>query len=206
MSAARIVCVTLGLLLAAGCAHAPAPVPLTATWPTSADDYDAVTTAWTRDASLRNGYQETARIDATFKSPTWRMANVERNAKLQGLGDADRAELLQRAHDDDDKFYEVEIVLTTWERRMNDLDRGAKSVWQISLFDDQGHRVVATKIDRDHRPKQAIAAEFPASNDFSQAYVAYFPKLIAVLGPSTHQVRLRASSPLGALDVSWDAP
>ena len=41
MSAARIVCVTLGLLLAAGCAHAPAPVPLTATWPTSADDYDA---------------------------------------------------------------------------------------------------------------------------------------------------------------------
>ena len=207
MSVARIICATLGLLVAASCGDHIGPVPLLATWPASVknDNYEAVTAEWTRTAKLHSGYQEAARIDATFKSPTWRLAQVDRNAKLQGLGDADRAEMLQRAHDDDDKFYEVEIVLTTWERRMNDLDRLAKSVWQISLFDDQGHRIAATKIDRDRRPKQVIAADFPASNDFSQAYLVYFPKLIPLLGPSTHQVRLRASSSLGALDVTWDA-
>ena len=99
--------------------------------------------------------------------------------------------------------YEVELMLTTWDRKENDLDRGTRSVWHVVLVDDQGAEIAPIEIVKDKRPAYVLKAEFPAYGDFSTAYVARFPRTTPVLGANVHQVRLRMSNERGGLEVAW---
>ncbi|MBV8761894.1 MAG: hypothetical protein JO257_31665 [Deltaproteobacteria bacterium] len=196
----------LAVLLAA-CTPKPADVRLTEDWPAHAStDYDMVTFNWTRTAVMRGQYQEVLDLAATFKSPEWRAAHAARDADHRGLTGEERDKRLAQAQAEMAGPYEVELMVTTWDRRENDLDRGKKSVWHVVLVDEAGREIEPLEIVKDKRPTFTVRSEFPALGDFAQPYIARFPRTPPILGPSVHSIRLRVSGERGGVEVAWNAP
>lgn len=193
--------VGLGL---AGCGGA-SPVVFGETWPSQVGSYQEVTAAWTRHAELNAGYQEALVVDATFKSAEWRAASIDRTARLGGFDSTQRAALTQQAQKELAESYEVQLLVTTWDRRENDLHRGARSVWKVVLIDDAGVAIEAATIERDRRPENVLRAEFPALGDFSQAYIAKFPKRVDVMRPGARAFKVRIWGARGAVEMVWRA-
>jgi hypothetical protein len=102
--------------------------------------------------------------------------------------------------------FEIEVMLATWDRRENDLDRGKKSVWRVVLLDDKGNEIEPLEIIKDRRPTFVVRADFPALSEFATPYIVRFPRAAAVFGPTAKQVRLRLSSSRGGVEVDWVAP
>jgi hypothetical protein len=183
------------------CGPRPGPVRLTEEWPAQpASDYDDVVFNWTRTAVLRGQYQEVLDLAATFKSPEWRAAHALRDAEHRNLNAQAREQRLAQAQADMAGPYEVELMVTTWDRRENDLDRGKRSVWTVRLLDDQGMEVEPLEIVKDKRPERIIRAEFPQMSGFAIAYVARFPRDKIT---TTANLRLHMSSPKGGVRLVW---
>ncbi len=193
----------LALVALAACGGAAPAVRLDEGWPQQVPDYEDTTSAWTRHGSMRDEFQEAMSVDAIFKSPDWRAAHASRDAEHRKLAGPARDAVLAQAQADMAGPYEVELLLTTWDRRENDLDRGKKSVWHVALVDEQGNEIAPLEIVKDKRPTYVLHAEFPAYGDFSTAYVARFPHDKPVLGTSVRAVRLRLSSERGGVEVAW---
>ena len=191
------------LVLAAGCATAEPSVKLTDQWPAKAGDYDGVTDAWTRSAELHRDYQQVLRLTGTFKSPDWRAAHAIKEADNRRLvGDA-RDQLLAQAQAEAAGPYEVELLVSTWDRTENDLDHGKRSVWHVVLIDETEHEIVPLEIVRDKRPRQVVESEFPLLRDFTIPYIVRFPRDKPVLGESVKKLRLRMSSERGGVELTW---
>jgi hypothetical protein len=202
----RALVIVIVIAIAAACGSRPPRVSLADTWPTRVEDYGDVTERWTRKTELQTSYQQVLELAATFKSPEWRAARAARDAKFRGLEGEARDAVFAQAQADMAGPWEVELLVTTWDRRENDLDRGKKSVWRVVLLDDQGQEIEPLEIVKDKRPAFTVRADFPEYGDFATAYIARFPRDKAVLGPNVRQVRLRMSSPRGAVQVAWQAP
>jgi hypothetical protein len=196
----------LVLVVLIACGSESPPVRLTDQWPAQAGDYFAMTRTWTRTASVYGHYQEVLDLAATFKSPDWRAAHAVHDADLRGLVGPQRDQALAQAQADNAGPYEFELMVTTWDRRENDLDRGKKSVWSVVLVDQQGHEIAPLEIVKDKRPPYTVRAEFPALGDFAVPYVVRFPRTPPVLGPDARSFRLRMSGERGAVELLWAAP
>ena len=206
MMRALVLLVLLGFI---GCGPAVPKVPLGETWPAQPpppDDYEDITEKWTRVKNLRDQYQEVLELAATLKSPEWRAVHAARDAEHRKLTGAARDARLAQAQAEMAGPYEIQLMVTTWDRRENDLNRGKKSIWRVVLVDDQGTEIEPIEIVKDKRPAFTVRADFPAYGDFATAYVARFPRDKAVLGPGVRQVRLRMSSSRGGVEVAWEAP
>src|SRR6184192_3180188 len=147
MKGALLLLVTIGF---GACGGSPPKVNLTDTWPTTPPpSYDDATAMWTRKSMLRGQYQEVLELAATFKSPEWRAARAVRDANNRDLQGDPRQQFMAQAQADAAGPYEVELMVTTWDRRENDLDRGKKSVWGVVLIDEQGNQVEPLEIIKD---------------------------------------------------------
>ncbi len=196
--------IAIAIVLAA-CGGETVSISLHDEWPAKAGGYEAVTDAWTRTTDLRGEYQEVLSLSATFKSPAWREAHAERDAANRMLKGEQRTQRIAQAQAEMAGPWEIEMMVTTWDRRENDLDRGNKSIWHVALVDEAGNEIVPLEIVRDKRPNYTLHAEFPAFGDFATAYIARFPRTTAVLGPDVHAVRLRMSSERGGVELTWTA-
>src|SRR4051812_5388354 len=105
------------LALTWACGSTPPKVQLTEEWPARAGRYEAVTADWTRSTTLRGAYQEVLDLSATFKSPEWRAAHAEREADHRRLTGQAKDQLLAQAQAEMASPYEVELLVTTWDRR-----------------------------------------------------------------------------------------
>jgi hypothetical protein len=200
---------SLILVVLAACGASVVRKPLTDDFPAAPldpDDYLDVTEDWTRTSTLRGQYQEVLEVAATLKSPEWRAAHAARDAEHRGLVGAARDQRIAQAKADAAGPFEFQLMVTTWDRRENDLDRGQKSTWRVRLLDANGNEIEPLEIIKDRRPAFVVRTEFPAFGDFAQAYILRFPREANVLGPNVKQVRLRVSGERGGLEVSWDAP
>jgi hypothetical protein len=159
--------------------------------------YQRVTAEWTRKTNLRGPYQEVLQLAAIYKSPAWRLAHAEKDAKARGLAGPAREQRLAQAQADAAGPIEVELLVTTWDRRENDLDRGAKSVWRVRLIAADGTEVEPIEILKDRRPALIVRAEFPALGDFATPYVVKFPR-------KEGAIRVRVSSERGGVEVGWN--
>jgi hypothetical protein len=194
----------IALALLAACGAAPHPIRLTDDWPsTCGGDYHSITNAYTRRGTMRGEYQEALDLAATLKGPEWRAVHAARDADHRGLTAEGKAQACDQAKADAAGPYEVELMVTTWDRRENDLDRGKKSVWRVVLVDEQGKEIEPLEIVKDKRPTMTVRAEYPVLGDFAVAYVARFPREAAVLGPNAHAVKLRMSSERGGVELEW---
>lgn len=200
----------LGLALAAGCGGGPAatgPASLAGTWPEQPDDYRQVTERWTRRGILRSATEQVLEVFATLKSPEWHAAHVAYLAETEQLTAAARAELATNAQLAATQGpYEVALMMTTHDRRENDLDKGDRSVWRVVLTDAQGNALAPVEIVRDRRPRGVIAAELPYLNDFAVPYILRFPRDLALMGPDAKQIALKISSARGAVTLIWLDP
>jgi hypothetical protein len=196
------------LLVLVACGAKAEPVDLSETWPSRApdpDDYKDVTENWTRKESMRGEYQETLEVAATIKSPEWRAVHAARDAKHRMLEGAARDQRIAQAQAEMAGPYEVELMVTTWDRRENDLDRGERSVWRVRLIDDAGNEIAPIEIVKDKRPANTVRADFPALGDFATPYIARFPRDKPIMGPGVKLVRLRMSSSRGGLELAWQS-
>ena len=188
----------------AACGSTPA-LQLTDTWPAHPGSYDAVTSAWTRSAQLHADYQEVLDVVATFESADWRAAHAVHDANLADLTGPARLQAMAQAQAAAAGPYEIELMVTTWDRRENDLDRGKNSVWRVVLVDDLGHEIQPIEIVKDRRPPYTVRAEFPALGDFAVPYIVRFPRTPPVFGPQVRAVKLRMSSERGGVELTWAA-
>jgi hypothetical protein len=195
----------LGAAIAAGCGTVPR-VPLTDTFPDCGGDYEDVTAAWTRTEILRGEYQEMLNVSATFKSPQWRAAHAARAARHKGLDATATAALCTAEKTTYDAGHEIELIVTTWDRKENNLHRKQNATWKVALINDAGQIVEPTKIERDRRAVHEIRSEFPEHDTFAEAYVAHFPREPAVTGPSARAIKLRVYGSRGAIELVWQAP
>lgn len=194
------------VVAAAACGSTDPRVRLSGEWPRRAGAYDTVVQEWTRSAVLRGSYQEVMELTATLKSPEWHAAHAEKDANNRGLVGEAREQRLAQAQAEAAGPWEFELMVTTWDRRENDLDRGKRSVWRVTLLDAQGKEIVPLEIVKDKRPAFVVRSEFPALGDFATPYVIRFPREVNVLGPDVRRVQLRISGERGGLQVNWDAP
>ncbi|MBS1119244.1 MAG: hypothetical protein H6Q90_1472 [Deltaproteobacteria bacterium] len=166
---------------------------------TGQSPYQRVTSEWTKTTSLHHSYQDVLELAATFKSPEWRTAYAIKDAEARGLSGPAREQRLAQAQADAAGPLEIELLVTTWDRRENDLDRGKKSVWRVRMLDDAGAEIEPLEVIKDKRPMFVLRAEFPALGDFATAYVARFPRP----AQPPRALRIRVSSERGGVQLEW---
>lgn len=202
---ARVVVVAIAALLCAACAKTPQPVDLAADWPSELRAYPDVERDWTRSGDFVHRFNKLLEVHATFKSPEWRAAWVAMQAREKHLPPAERDALLAEHKAEHADHYEMLLLVSTYDGRENDLQKGDKSVWRVALIDDRGNQVVPSSIKRDRRPDSVIKAEHPLMNDFAQAYVVTFPRTIEVLRGDADRFSLRVSGSRGGVELTWQA-
>ena len=194
----------LGLVLV-GCGAAIPKRELCGTWPATATDYEATTEAWTSKARIADVYQEILEIAVVFKSPQWRAAYANRDAYFRKLEGPAREARMAQAKAETAGPYEVALLVTTWDRRENDLDRGEKSIWRVALIDEAGNEIKPLEIVKDKRPAFTVRTDYPAYGDFATAYTARFPRDTELFGPGAKRIRLRMTGVRGGVEVTWSA-
>jgi len=162
------------------------------------NQYERVTNDWTRKTTLQTPYQQVLQVVAVYKSAEWRTAHAEKDAHDRGLTGAARDQTLAQARADAAGPLEIELLVTTWDRRENDLDRGKRSSWRVRLLDPSGTEIEPMEILKDKRPLNVVRSEFPAMTDFATAYVVRFPRPAQPV-----PLRLRVSSERGGVEVAW---
>ena len=188
------------------CAAADPRVALDATWPTQAPNYDATYQAWTRHGELHQDYQEVIAVDATLYAPAWRAALADRARRSNEASEADFGKAVAAAQADAAAHIKVSLVVTTWDRRENNLARGAQAAWQLQLVDDAGHLWSPTAVVQDRRSEHVLRAEHPTLRDFSSVYTATFDATTPLFGNGAKQVTLRVFGPRGKVALVWRAP
>jgi hypothetical protein len=178
-------------------------VNLSGSWPDEPRSYDQVTRDWTREDKLVSDFDAVIEVHATFKSPEWRTAYVARVAKLQSLQEEERAALLEAQKQAAAKHHEFELLVSTYNPKENDLQKGARSQWRIVLADDQGNEVTPANVKRDRRPRAVIESLFPTVPDFAEAYEVKFPRDAEVLRPDAKKFTLTLSGVRGAVKMVW---
>lgn len=166
-----------------------------------ANPYERVTDSWTRKGEMRQRYQEALTVAVTYKSLQWREAFARKTAEDRGLEGPALEQQLAQAKADDAGPIEFQMIVVTWDRRENDLDRGKKSVWKVRLLDEQGMEIEPLEIIKDKRPDYIIRAEFPEMKNFAVAYIVRFPR-DKVPNPSAN-LRMHMSSPRGGVRLVW---
>jgi hypothetical protein len=194
------------IVMIAACGAPAHRIAFSDDWPTRVARFDEVSDAWTRTVKMRSGYEESLTLQATFKSPEWRAARIARDVGYAHMSDAAATDLVGKEQASLADHYEVELIVTTWERRENDLDRGERSVWHLSLVDDDGTEVQPIEVVRDKRPREVLLADFPEFGDFAIAYVAKFPKKTDVFRTGAKKVSLHMWSARGGVELAWAAP
>jgi hypothetical protein len=207
---ARVLPLVLVVVLVAACSSAPPPVQLSDRWPARAGDYRDVSRKWTRHGrqhsspdSHGNIIDQTVDVFATFKSPEWRAAYVRYRAERNKLPPSEVAAMTARQQSDAQQGYEVMLLVATYDKRLNDLQKGARSVWRVALVDASGAEIVASEIKRDRRPRSEIATDFPDLGDFYEPYVARFPHTVDLLRPDAHRFSLKVTSSQAGVELVW---
>jgi hypothetical protein len=198
-------------VLAPACVRSLPPVQLSDQWPAEAGDYQDVTRKWTRHGRERSGpnahgghpFEQTLDVAATFKSPEWRAAYVKFRAERNMLPASEVAALTAREKSEAADHYEVMLLVATYDRRINELQKGARSIWRIALVDAAGAEIVASEIRRDRRPRSEIAADFPHLADFHQPYIARFPRTVNLLRPDANRMSLKMTSSQVGVELVW---
>ncbi len=197
---------SLSLVTTMACAAAEPRVALVDAWPTVAPTYQAAYQTWTRHGELHDDYQQVIIVDATLHAPAWRMAKAARARDQANQNQADYAKTLVDAQADAAAHHGITLIVTTWDRRENNLTRGAQAAWHMTLSDDAGHTWTPTAVVQDRRSEHILRAEYPTLRDFSAVYIATFDGSTKLLGNGAKTITLRVYGARGAVDLHWRAP
>jgi hypothetical protein len=194
-------------LLLCGCAGAPVKVSLGEPSPApTAKDYVGELKRWTRHGHLFSDFDQALDVDATFRSPEFRAAYAAKYIDIYRIGDENKARIRGEILSDGADSYEFHVETATHDYPLNDLST-QKSIWRLSLIDDQGHEVSPKQVIG-LRERRALDAEFyPYTNVFSRGWTLRFPRARAdgtpLVGADTKALTLRIAGPQGSVDLLW---
>ena len=205
----RFLACALGVLFA-GCASArPPSVDFSeATKTYRNEDYQATFEAWTRHAKMVQDIGTVMEIWATFKSWDFRQAYVAKYAKAYDLADGERDEIAKSQKEMARAAYEIHLVAQSTNDRWNDFERRT-SPWRITLLDGTGAELAPTSIKFEKLPEVYEYEFFPTRTLFSRTYTLRFvhPEGTgeSFTGPQSGRMILRVASPMGKVEVTWEA-
>lgn len=171
-------------------------------------DYGAVHDAWTRHAKLVQDIGTVMEIWATFKSWDFRQAYVAKYAKTYDLPDSEREALAKSQLETARAVYEIHLVAQSTNDRWNDL-ASKRSPWRLTLLDGTGAELAPTTIKVEKLPDAYESEFFPSRTPFSKTYTVRFVRPDATgesfVGPQSGRLILRLASPVGKVEVTWEA-
>ena len=172
------------------------------------EDYEGVFEAWTRHAKMLEDVGTVIEIWATFKSWDFRQAYVAKYAKVYDLADGERSALAKSQMETARAIYEIHLVAQSTNDRWNDFDRRT-SPWRITLLDGTGAELAPTSVKVEKLPEIYEYEFFPTRTLFSRTYTLRFVrpegKEESFTGPESGRMILRVASPMGKVEVAWDA-
>jgi hypothetical protein len=170
--------------------------------------YNAEMNRWTRSVKIYDGMVARIYLNATYKTPSFRDAYVERYAKSLELEPDYRAALAEREREVSERFNEFFITVYTPEAAWDDLDR-ADSVWRLYLETGEGERLSPVSVTRAAPAAVSVLRElFPYFDPWSTAYIVKFPRyshagLSPVPSEDTGSIRLVVTGILGKGELEW---
>lgn len=194
-------------LLLSSCATTPVKVSLAdpATPPTAKDYVDQLK-RWTRHAHLRSDFDQALDVDATFRSTEFREAYAAKYIEVYKIGDENKARVRGQILSDGADTFEFHVETATHDYALNDLTT-AKTIWRVTLMDDQGHEVTPKQVVS-IRERRALDSEFyPYTGIFSRGWTVRFPRQRAdgspFVGGDTRALTMRFAGPQGSVDLVW---
>jgi len=172
------------------------------------EDYVPVHDTWTRHAKLVQDIGTVMEIWATFKSWDFRQAYVAKYAKTYDLADGEREALAKSQMEAARAVYEIHLVAQSTNDRWNDL-ANKNSPWRLTLLDGTGAEIAPTTVKVEKLPDAYEGEFFPSRTPFSRTYTLRFVRpegaAEAFVGPQSGRLILRLASPVGKVDVAWEA-
>lgn len=175
----------------------------------TADDYEDVYEAWTRNADGFDfgAFQDVLNVSATFEAWEFRWAYVTRYAQDYTLTEDARTEMLRASLADAEANHRFFVTMAGRNFRESDLTRD-QSAWRVVLIDEHGQQEVPVEIERVARPGARERAYFPSISSFRQTFRITFPAAHAdgtpVIPTNAHHVILRFTGAEGTIDLRWD--
>lgn len=188
---------------AMGCVASDPVVQLQPSKAINATDYKSVLGRWTRRDEVYDGLFSVIFVHATFYSPEFRKAFVNRFPEFYGRGSGEGRRLTLE-DPDAESHWAFFLAASTPNQTWNDLSRD-DSIWRVTLRSDGGPEVNA-KV-RPIKINANLKTFFPYLTPFAVGYGLDFP-LVTLQGqplitPQTRMIRLRISSALGAAEMAW---
>jgi len=172
------------------------------------DDYSAAYAAWTRHGKLVEDIGTVIETWATFKSWDFRQAYVAKFAKVYFLTASERDDIAKSQKEMAHAAYEIHLVAQSTSDRWIDLDR-RNSPWRITLLDGSGAELYPSSIKLEKLPEIYESQFFPDRTPFSKTYTLKFARpdgaADAFVGPKSGRIILRIASPMGKVEVTWEA-
>ena len=193
--------------LVLGCASAPVVVSLgEPSPPPTSKDYVNQLKKWTRHAHLRSDFDEALDVDATLRSPEFRDAYAAKYIELFKIGPENQAHTRGELLSDGADTYEFHVETATHDYALNDLT-SAKTVWRLTLVDDEGHEVQPTRVTPVKERRKLDEEFYPYVSIFSRGWTVRFPRTRAdgtpLVGSDTKALTLRFAGPQGSVDLVW---
>ena len=168
--------------------------------------YERVRDRWSRHAHVTHDYDSALDARVILAVPQFHAAYVHAIALLDCLAPAEYAALLDADRADQERSVDVIVLLDSSRWEWNDLS-SARSIWNVTLGDDQG-RVIAP-IERqplDMKP-ETLNALFGDATPFTRGWRIRFPRTFPdgtpLIRPEARRLTLRLAGPLGADSVDW---
>jgi hypothetical protein len=171
-------------------------------------DYSSVYESWTRHAKLWREVGTVIEAWATYKSWDFRQAYVSYYASVYDLSDSDRATLLRSQLDASRASHEFHVAVQMTTDKWNDLER-KNSPWRVTLLDASGGELGPTSIQTVKLPELYESQFYPSRTEFTRTYEISFARTGSggqpFSGPASGRLILRFASPVGRIELVWDA-
>ncbi|MCX7959002.1 MAG: hypothetical protein N3B13_08135 [Deltaproteobacteria bacterium] len=128
----------------------------------------------TQKASIYDGFQSRAFFKVIYRSTELRKQYADSVAEMESMTDTEKEALLLKELDEDKKFFDFYVVLSTTEFKANDLNM-KNSLWRIFLEDKSGARIYPAEV-REIKPNQKIKLLYPGVSRFGKFYHIRFEK------------------------------
>jgi hypothetical protein len=197
----------LAALLAAGCREPPSRVSLDAVREAPpASWYVDELKKWTRHGHLIADFDDTLSVDATLHSPEFRAAYAEKWIAVYLLNTDEAARMRAQLNGQIADVWELHVETSAHVFEIADLSP-KKSVWRVSLLDDQGRALQPLSIEAVKQRPETNSAFYPYASLFSRPWTVKFPRNLAdgtpLVTPDTRWLTFRFAGPQGFVDLVW---
>jgi hypothetical protein len=194
-------------LVVLGCGGAPERVSLGDPQRALSDrDYVDQLKRWTRHGHVIADFDDALDVNATLRSPEFRAAYAEKYLKVYRVEPETQPKVRGELISDGADTFEFHVESAAHDYDINDFT-SAKSIWRVTLVDDQGHEVKPIEIVPDKARRQAEIEFYPYAGIFARGWRMRFPRArldgTPLVGAGTKSLMLRIAGPPGTIELVW---